>query len=159
MNLIMVFNFELLVLAITIVWLIILSVFFWQAKTHYQSLIKGASGKNLQQILDLLVKDVGKNRKDIDELKILCDRMEQQGQLHIQKIGLLRFNPFKDTGGDQSFVLALVDGSDTGVIISGIYSRLGTRWYAKKVKEGKGIEHELSDEEKQSLVLAKKSSI
>lgn len=151
----MVFNFELLVLAITIVWLIILSVFFFQAWTHYNSLIKGASGKTLQHVLDSLVKDGEKNRKDIDGLKIICDRIEKEGRLHIQKIGLLRFNPFKDTGGDQSFVLALVDGQNTGVVISGIYSRLGTRWYAKRVIEGKGIEHELSDEEKQALKSAK----
>jgi hypothetical protein len=66
-------------------------------------------------------------------------------------VGLLRFNPFKDTGGDQSFILSLVDKTDTGVIISGLYSRSGLRWYAKKVKNGKGIVHELSEEEKKAL--------
>ena len=71
--------------------------------------------------------------------------------MNIQKIGLLRFNPFKDTGGDQSFVLALLDNNDTGIVISALYSRLGTRWYAKKVAEGKGLEHELSDEEKKAI--------
>ncbi len=84
-------------------------------------------------------------------LKEYCDRIEKEGSLHIQKIGLLRFNPFKDTGGDQSFIMALTDGNDSGVIISALYSRSGTRWYAKKVKMGKGVEHELSEEEKKAL--------
>lgn len=78
-------------------------------------------------------------------------RIDKEGDFHIQKVGLLRFNPFKDTGGDQSFILSLVDKNDTGVIISGLYSRSGLRWYAKKVKNGKGLEHELSDDEKKAL--------
>ena len=70
-------------------------------------------------------------------------------------MGLLRFNPFKDTGGDQSFILSLVNGKDTGVIISGLYSRSGTRWYAKRVVDGKSVDHELSEEEKKALKEAK----
>jgi hypothetical protein len=45
----------------------------------------------------------------------------------------------------------LVDGKDTGVVISGLYSRSGTRWYAKRVANGKGVDYELSEEEKKSL--------
>jgi hypothetical protein len=44
-----------------------------------------------------------------------------------------------------------VDKNDTGVIISGLYSRSGLRWYAKKVQNGRGVEHELSDDEKKAL--------
>jgi hypothetical protein len=45
----------------------------------------------------------------------------------------------------------MIDGNDAGVIISGLYSRSGTRWYAKRVANGKGVEHELSEEEKKAL--------
>ena len=105
--------------------------------------------------MENLLKDVSINRKDINYLKSYCDKIQKEGLLHIQKIGLVRFNPFKDTGGDQSFILSLTDGNDTGVIISGLYSRSGTRWYAKKVVKGKSVEHELSDEEKKALSQAK----
>ena len=81
-------------------------------------------------------------------MKNYCDTIQKEGLLHIQKVGLLRFNPFKDTGGDQSFILSLIDGNDTGVIISGLYSRSGTSWYAKKVVKGKGVDYDLSEEEK-----------
>lgn len=95
-------------------------------------------------------------KKDTDELKEYCKKLENEGKFHIQKVGLLRYNPFKDTGGEQSFVLSLIDGNDTGVIISGLYSRSGTRWYAKKVSDGKGVDLELSEEEKKALKEAKK---
>jgi len=105
--------------------------------------------------MEALLEDVRIAKKDIDNLKLYCGKIQKEGFLHIQKIGLVRFNPFKDTGGDQSFILSLVDGNDTGVIISGLYSRSGTRWYAKRVVGGKSLEHELSDEEKKALKEAK----
>jgi hypothetical protein len=114
-------------------------------------LTKGVSEKGLKTVLETLLKDAQLSRKDIDYLKEYSARIEKDGLLHIQKVGLVRFNPFKDTGGDQSFILSLIDGNDTGVIISGLYSRSGTRWYAKRVANGKGIEHELSEEEKRAL--------
>lgn len=98
-----------------------------------------------------MLKDVSAEKKDIETLKSYCATIEKEGKLHIQKVGLLRFNPFKDTGGDQSFILSLLDGNDTGVIISGLYSRTGTRWYAKRVASGKGVDYELSEEEQRAL--------
>lgn len=154
----MAFTFETAILAVVMVWLIALTFLFWQIFSHYSRLTKGVSSKTLKTILEDVLKEVGGVKKDIDILKARCDTIEQTGFLHIQKIGLLRFNPFKDTGGDQSFILALLDGNDTGVVISGLYSRSGTRWYAKKVRQGKGLEHELSEEEKKALTQAKATS-
>lgn len=132
-----------------------LSIFLWGMSSHYNDLTKGSNKRTLQALLEDLLKGQDFAKKDIEILQQRCDTIEKEGQFHIQKIGLLRFNPFKDTGGDQSFILALVDGKDTGVVISGLYSRAGTRWYAKKIKDGKGVEHELSDEEKQAIKAAK----
>ena len=144
-------NFLFLLFAIIFVWLLSLSFFFWRILQHYNRLTKGVSEKSLKAVLDNLLKEGELNKKDIDYLKEYSARIEKDGHLHIQKVGLVRFNPFKDTGGDQSFVLSLIDGNDNGVIISGLYSRSGTRWYAKRVANGKGIEHELSEEEKKAL--------
>lgn len=148
-------NLLYLVLLIIFVWLISLSVFFWRVLQHYNRLTKGVSEKSLKVVLDEILKDVDVSKKDIDYLKDYSLKLEKDGLLHIQKVGLLRFNPFKDTGGDQSFILSLVDGKDTGVVISGLYSRSGTRWYAKRVVSGKGVDYELSEEEKKSLKEAK----
>lgn len=119
--------------------------------SHYNKLTKGLTDQSFKSVLDNLMKDITVSKKDIDYLKAYCDKMEKDGLLHVQRIGFLRFNPFKDTGGDQSFILSLCDGKDTGVVISSLYSRSGTRWYTKRVINGKGIEHDLSDEEKKVL--------
>lgn len=136
-------------------WLAFITFYLMRLSGHYNSLVKDSSKRTLQAILESLLEDVATSKKDIAILTKRCDTIITEGRLHIQKIGLLRFNPFKDTGGDQSFILALVDGNDTGVVISGLYSRAGTRWYAKKVKVGKGVEHELSDEEVKAVKEAK----
>jgi hypothetical protein len=144
-------NFLLFSFFVIFLWLFIVTVFLWRSLSHYNKLGKGLTEKNFKSIIENLLKDVSVNRKDIDYLKSYCDKIQKEGLLHIQKIGLVRFNPFKDTGGDQSFILSLVDGNDTGVIISGLYARSGTRWYAKRVIKGKSGDHELSDEEKKAL--------
>lgn len=140
-----------IVIAILSLWLLGVSFIYWKLYSHYNNLIKNTSGQNLISVLEKLMNDVILAKKDIAILQETCDRMEREGRLHIQKIGLIRFNPFRDTGGDQSFILALVDGQDTGVVISGLYSRSGTRWYAKKVVQGNSVDHELSEEEKKAL--------
>lgn len=147
----------LVALAVLGVWLLVLTFLFPRISSHYNKLTRGVSEKSLKAVLEKLLRESELNRKDIDYLKDYCDRIEKEGLLHIQKVGLIRFNPFKDTGGDQSFVLSLIDGNDTGVIISGLYSRSGTRWYAKRVAEGKGVEHELTEEERKALKEAKVS--
>ncbi|OGH24392.1 MAG: hypothetical protein A3B47_01345 [Candidatus Levybacteria bacterium RIFCSPLOWO2_01_FULL_39_24] len=144
-------NFILLGFSIISLWLFIVSIFLWKALSHYNKLGRGLKDKDFKSIMEALLEDTRIAKKDINGLKLYCDKIQKDGFLHIQKIGLVRFNPFKDTGGDQSFILSLVDGNDTGVIISGLYARSGTRWYAKRVVEGKSLEHELSDEEKKAL--------
>ncbi|MDE2026100.1 MAG: DUF4446 family protein, partial [Patescibacteria group bacterium] len=114
-------------------------------------LLKGSTTKTLQALLDSVLKELDVAKKDIAQLQQQYATIEKESRVHIQKIGLLRFNPFNDTGGDQSFILALVDGTDSGVVISGLYSRSGTRWYAKRVINGKGVDHTLSEEEKKAL--------
>jgi hypothetical protein len=125
---------------------------------HYNTLIEGVHKKTLEEVLTTMTRGLQIAKKDIDQLITRCDTIEKRQQFHIQKIGLLRFNPFKDTGGDQSFILALLDAKDTGVVITALYSRSGTRWYAKKVAKGKGLEHELSEEEKKALKIAKEET-
>lgn len=143
--------FWLIPIGVVFIWLIAITVWLFSVSSHYSKITKGVNNKNLRNILEDILKDFDIAKKDIGVLKNYTEKLEKEGVFHIQKIGLKRFNPFKDTGGDQSFVLALVDGNDTGVVISGLYSRSGTRWYAKKVASGKGVGYELSDEEKEAI--------
>lgn len=147
----MLYNFLILSLIIVTIWLVVLTLIFWKMLAHYNKLTEGLTDQSFKSVLDNLMKDIDLTKKDIAYLKAYCNRVQQEGLLHIQRVGLLRFNPFKDTGGDQSFILSLCDANDTGVVISGLYSRSGTRWYTKRVVNGKGVEYELSEEEKIAL--------
>lgn len=138
-----------------IVWQAVVTFILIKTLSHYNNLAKGVVKKNLTAVLEKLLQDLDISKKDIDQLEKHCDTIEKDGKFHIQKFGLLRFNPFRDTGGDQSFILALLDGNETGVVISSLYSRSGARWYAKKVILGKSVDHELSDEEKKAIKEAK----
>ncbi len=143
-----------IVLIIVIIWLVFVTLSLRKLRANYLTLTQGGSKKNLDDVLSATVSDINSTKKDIAYLMARCDKIEKDEKYHIQKIGLLRFNPFKDTGGDQSFILALVDAFDTGVVITALYSRSGTRWYSKRVARGKGTELELSEEEKKAIKMA-----
>lgn len=143
-------NLVMVVGVIFFIWLLVLSILFWNMFSHYNKLSQGVGG-SLKSILENLLKEITIAKKELGSLKDHAGKLQKEGSFHIQKVGLLRFNPFKDTGGDQSFILSLIDGNNTGVIISGLYSRSGTRWYAKRIVNGKSLEYELTDEEKRAL--------
>lgn len=147
-----------LIILIGMIWLGALTYLYLRLLQSVNNLLEGVSKRNLLEILEKTLKDVHVAKKDIDLILKRCDTIEKSGLTYIQKVGLLRFNPFKDTGGDQSFILSLVDANNSGIVISGLYSRSGTRWYAKKVVNGRGIEHALTDEEKEAIKLAKPMS-
>ncbi len=141
----------LILLAAIFIWTVFLTILFRRMLIHFNRLADDTGRVGLRGILEDVLKSQAQNKKDIEMLRTICDRIDKEGHFHIQKVGLLRFNPFKDIGGDQSFILSLLDKNDSGVIISGLYSRSGLRWYAKRVINGKGTEHELSDDEKKAL--------
>ncbi len=74
---------------------------------------------------------------------------EKHGDL---KVNVLRFNPFEDIGGDQSFVLAILNNNNDGAIITSLHNRDITRIYAKPIKNGEGDNITLSKEEKLAIV-------
>lgn len=108
------------------------------------------NGNSLKEIFDQLKelkKDFEKISKEVEELK-------KKNEFHIQKIGMVRFNPFQEIGGNQSFSLALLDANDNGVVITSLYTREGNRVYGKPIKNGKS-EYLLSEEEKEAIEKAK----
>ena len=88
--------------------------------------------------------------KEIKNLKERTEILEKIGQVAIQKVGFKRFNPFSDTGGNNSFVMGLLDHKNNGVMISSLYTREGVRIYGKRVENGQS-KQPLSQEEKEVL--------
>lgn len=128
-------------------WLLLLSYLFFRLGSHYDKITRGVTKTNLRTILEEILEKEKDNEEKIKRLEKLCEEIEKDGEFHIQKLGVMRFNPFKDTGGEQSFILAILDKNKNGVVLSSLYSRLGNRWYVKQVKNGKGKDYPLSKEE------------
>lgn len=136
-------------LIVSLLWLLALSVFTIKAFRNLSHLKKDGQKINLLQILenitakqDNLSKKAGQFEQDIQSIK-------SQSNAYFQKFSLSRFNPFENTGGDQSFIITLLNGQDDGFIISSLHSRAGTRVYAKQVNGAKSATHQFSKEEKE----------
>ncbi len=144
------------ILSLLLVWLGVLSALFYRLFTHYQKLTKGVTKRDLRSVLEKMLKDFEEDKTRIDQLIEETGKMKKEVLHDIQKIGLVRFNPFAETGGDQSFCLSVLDGEDSGLVLSSLHSRDTTRVYAKPVKKGKATGYQLSDEEKRAIKDAKK---
>ena len=143
-----------LIAGLSIVWLTILTVLFLSLKKRYNNLIKKTDKKNLEQILEDILKAQKLQGSELKSLIGEVETLKSQCDFHLQQVGFLRFNPFDDTGGDQSFVLALLDNQKTGILISSLHNRETTRVYSKQVFQGKGIDGDLSEEEQKVITNA-----
>ena len=106
--------------------------------------------KNLKEVFDFLKNLEGNIEKLFQEI----EEIKEKNKLSIQKIGIVRFNPFSEVGGDQSFSIALLDGDNDGMVITSLYNREGNRLYGKPIKAGSS-QYSLSQEEKKAIELAK----
>lgn len=139
-----------------VIWLLVLSIFLVKTIRHYRRLAIGVEEGNLQKLLEKILKSLKDEQNIREKLEKSLAGLEKETGYYFQKIGLLRYNPFSDTGGDQSFVLALLDGRDSGLVISSLHGREQTRIYVKPVKKGKADGYELSKEENEVIKKAKK---
>lgn len=135
------------------IWLIILSFFLIKTRRHYQHLVTGLNKKKLDEILDTIVDNDKKFGKDIESITNQIKKIDSNANYYFQKLGFIRYNPFEGRG-EQSFVLALLNKKNSGLILNFIYTRDGLRVYTKTVKDGKGDKLQLSDEEKKAIEIS-----
>jgi hypothetical protein len=131
----------------SIVFNIVLLFFFLRLERHYNSLLKDVTKKNLMAVMEGLQKTLATHERGIAINKKAIATAVDDARLHLQRLTFRRFNPFSDTGGDQSFILGLLDGNKDGIVITSLHSRENTRFYVKSVKGGNGLDHPLSKEE------------
>ncbi|KKQ52494.1 hypothetical protein A2865_03535 [Candidatus Woesebacteria bacterium RIFCSPHIGHO2_01_FULL_39_17] len=146
------------VLAGFFVWILILSIATFWVVRFFKRLSSGVDRGNLVNILEEVIRREKINAKNLKDLRSNFFALEENSRFHIQKVGLVRFNPFRELGGDHSFSLALLNAKDTGVVITGLHTRERTRVYVKDIKKGKS-ELELSEEEKRALKRAQKVKV
>lgn len=135
---------------ILIVWVIVLQVRVNYLVRHYDRIFAGSSDGTLREALDRYVDRLEQTTSQADALARLCQTVEEDVHRAIQRVGVVRFNPFADTGGDQSFAVALLDTHGTGVVISSLFSRNSTRVFAKAVVEGTST-YLLTEEERDAI--------
>jgi hypothetical protein len=84
--------------------------------------------------------------RQLDDVAARTAVLEAAQRKAFQRVGLVRYNPFEETGGNQSFALALLDANGDGWVLSSLHARQGTRVYAKAIGAGRS-EAALSEEE------------
>jgi len=144
-------------LAIVVLGLLLLTIVqtrrVGRLRRRLDSLTRGSDGASLGDVLDAHLDKVFAVARELDDLSARSAVLEAAGRRAIQRVGLVRFNPFEDTGGNQSFALALTDAAGNGFVVSSLHSRTGTRVYAKAVSDGRS-DGALSQEESEALRLA-----
>lgn len=143
---------------IIFVWLGTVTFLLARLLRIFKKLTKGVNDKDLKVILEELLQEVKREKETSLNLEKKLEELRLQGLDHIQKVGFIRYNPFAETGGNQSFVLAILDGNDNGSVITSLHSRDSTRVFAKPVKGGKESGFEFSKEEIQAILEAKKQN-
>lgn len=113
-------------------------------------MLRGVSGESLEALLLDYSSNVTAFRADMDRALKTSDANTQALQQTLRRVGLHRFDAFANVGGQQSFSLALLDDTNSGVILSGLYSRQDMRVYAKPIVRGRS-EVSLTPEEQRAL--------
>lgn len=149
-------NLITVLLLVVILWLAGITAFIVKIYITYRKLTEDIDKKEVASVL-LKIKE---SLKDIDHdvtsvEKAILD-LQVKIKPHIQKLGFVRYNPFGDTGGDQSFCICLLDQDDNGIMITSLHTRNQTRLYAKQVSAGKNQEgFDFSKEEALCIKTAK----
>jgi len=148
--------FPLAISAILTIWVIILTVLYLKAVRHYQKLTAGVTKENLMKVLQEHFTRIEGLEDSAKMIKEDIEGIKSEDLTHLQRVGLIRFNPFDEVGGNQSFALALLNDHGDGIVISSLHSRETTRLYGKPVKNFLDSGFEFSAEEKQAIEMAKK---
>jgi hypothetical protein len=136
-------------------WLIFLTVKYRAIMKRADTLFRDKTKGNLSEVIEKYLKDVKEVEDHFFKLDEETKTIRKMSESGLYKSGFVRYNPFGDVGGNQSFSLALLNNKNDGYVISSIHSREGTRVYSKTVQKG-GSEYNLSDEEIKAIEIAKK---
>ncbi len=150
---IMNFIFEIILLIVVVISL----YFLVKLNRDYKAFMKKmGKGNNLPEMLKEYLDDVELIKRDNSEIKAYYTKLDSDISSCIQKVGLVRYNAFKDVGSDLSFAIAFLDREDNGVVFNGIYGSESSNIYAKPIKRGQS-QYQLSEEEKYAIDLAEQS--
>ena len=139
-----------IIVILLIGFMVIIAKFSGLNKKYKNFIKKIGNGKNIEEDLENYMHKVSNVEKQNAEIYNQIKNINQDLTKCIQKVGIVRYTAFKDTGSDLSFALALLDENNDGVVLNGIYSREMSNIYAKPVEKGKST-YTISEEEQQAI--------
>lgn len=153
-NLILVVGVLAALVLVLLVVVIVQGIRLGRAVRAYRDLVRDADGgRSLHDLLSGYAAAMERATERMDQIESAHGVIEGRTRRSLQHIGLVRFNPFEDTGSDQSFAIAMLDDQRDGVVLSSLHGRANTRVFAKPVTGG-ASQHHLSEEESQAIRIA-----
>ncbi len=134
-------------------WLGFLEYRYQTLARSFRLLMTGRGGADLEATLMDYVGRMARVEQIAGAVQERAMQLEGRQPYLLQHIGVIRFNPFQDKGGDQSFVVAILDDHADGVVLTGLHSRMDSRVYAKPVVRGQS-NYTLTGEEKEAIARA-----
>lgn len=150
-------NTSSIALAASLLSLFLAGFLFWRQAAFNRLkkvFFEGRKAQDLEAVLLELVQKLHLIEEEKNALEANLADLKASAAFSLQQIGVHRFNPFADGGGNFSFCLALLDAHDTGVVITSMHGREQNRIYAKQIVRGQS-ETQLTEEERQAIALAK----
>jgi len=139
-----------LVALVFLAWNLTLHWQVYQTGKKIKMMFRGAKVADLEGVIFEQIKRLRQTEKNLEELTKFSQQMEKMALNSIQKVGVIRFNPFSDTGGDQSFSIACLDAQDNGFTLTSLFTREGTRIYTKPIANSES-KYPLTEEEKRAI--------
>jgi len=145
--------------AVVVVILAGIVIFLWTRlrglEGRYRRLMGDSTADRLEEMLEDYVRRVRGTLDRVDTLERLARDLQRTLGYSVQWVGMVRYNPFRDTGGAQSFAIALADAHGDGIILSSLHRRDLTRVYAKPLLGWKST-HSLTEEELEAIEAARR---
>ena len=138
-----------------LLWLIWMHVRLKRALADYQALLTGVEGGNLESLLHTYAARVKEMASQAQSLDAATTRLERDLRNSLQRVGVVRYNPFADVGGNQSFAIALTDALGNGFVISSLHHRAKTQVYGKPLTDWTSP-YARSDEESSAIEIARR---
>ena len=140
----------LLAVVVIVGWLVYLTIQLRKYLNKKREFIENAQEKGIDEFLIKQLERIEMVEGEMKQAKAAISKLDEATKESISRVGVLRYNPFEDSGGDQSFSIAMLNDKLDGLVMSSLYGRAGARVFAKALKDGKS-DHPLTEEEKTAI--------
>lgn len=137
-------------LVLVVIWLLVTNARQRRLRQRFESALAEVEGGGVPAMLNEYMATARKMVAQTGQVEERVNHLYGTLPLLVRHVGLVRFSPFHDTGGDQSFSVAILDGRGDGVVLSALHSRQDSKLYAKPI-EGRSSEYALTEEEKRAI--------